>query len=328
MTATVDDPTTKEVSPWDRFLFEPQSTSPAALLRIGWGFLAAVWALTLLPDIDPLLTDGALRYDRSQPTGGWNPLDWTSWDGAPLAACFVLVVAGIATMVGYRTRLSSVVAVVCMLSLQRTNATIFNSGDLLLRQIGLIVALAPAGLVLSMDARRNRRGSAATDDDGAPAPPPTRAPWALRLLQVQIAVGYALSCWAKLRGSTWHEGTALGLAMRIEDLQRFAAPEWLYDQEILLNLLTWGTLLFEGAFLFAVWSRRLRPWVLWTGVAFHLAIDVIFDVGFFSAAMWLAYLAFLPPETADGVVDRIQARLRRGRGDAADDPSAAVPLPI
>lgn len=318
---------------WDRFFFEPESPSPIALVRAAWGFAAAVWAITLFPDIDPFLTDGALRYERARGAGSWNPLDWVGWSKAPLLACALLLVAAVATMVGYRARLSSAVAVLCMLALQRTNTTVFNSGDLVLRQIGIAVALAPSGLVLSLDAVRARRRRAALEPEPEPEPAPApdagaapgvapdaavaapiveapaRAPWALRLLQLEIAVGYLLSCWAKLRGSTWHDGTALALALRISDLNRLAPPASVFHEATLLNALTWATLLFEGSFLFLVWNRRLRPWVLWTGVAFHLGIDLFFDVGFFSWAMWIAYLAFLPPETADRVVAWLRVRL-------------------
>lgn len=288
---------------WDRIFFEPQSTSPMALVRIAWGAVSAVWALSLLPDIDPFLTDGALRYERRLPPGSWSPLDWVAWDSAALAVCLVLLVTSLTTMVGYRTRLSAVVAALCMITLQRGNSTIFNSGDLVLRQIGIVVALAPCGLLLSVDAYRARRRGE--------GPAPWRAPWALRLLQLELAIGYALSAWAKARGSTWHDGTALGLAMRIEDLQRFVPPEWFFEQAELLNALTWFTLLFEGGFLLAVWNRRLRPWVLGIGVAFHLGIDVFLDIGFFSIAIWVAYLAFIPPEVADRLIARFDAGFGR-----------------
>lgn len=283
-------------SPWDRFFFEPQSTAPMTLVRVGWGAVMVLWSLSLLPDVDPFLTTGALRYERPLPSGSYDPLGWIPWDGAPLAACLLLLVASFTTMIGFRTRLSTAVAVICLIGLQRTNTTIFNSGDLALRIIGISVALSPCGLLWSVDARRARRRG------GGPAP--WRAPWALRLLQLQIAVGYALSGWAKLRGNMWHEGTALGMALRIEDLQRFAAPEWLFDQTIALNLLTWATIAFETSFLFLVWSRWLRPWVLGVGVAFHLGIDIVLDVGFFSYALWLSYAAFIFPEVADRIVSR------------------------
>lgn len=306
---------TATTGPWDRFFFEPRTTAPMTLVRIGWGALMTLWSLSLIPDVDPFLTTGALRYDRPLPKGSWDLLGLTSWSRAPLVVCLVLVVASVATMVGYRTRLSSAVAVLCVIALERTNTTVFNSGDLTLRLIGISVALSPCGLLWSLDeVRARRRGSLA-------GPAPWRAPWAQRLLQLHIAIGYFLSAWAKLRGNTWHDGTALGMALRIEDIQRFAAPGWLYEQSVLLNLLTWGTLLFEGVFVFLVWNRRLRPWVLWTGVAFHLGIDVFMDIGFFSYAMALSYLTFLLPETADRIVGRWDPE---GVGPSADLGGAAA----
>src|SRR5690606_30451402 len=78
------------VTRWERFLFAPESPSPMALVRAAWGAVVALWALSLLPDVDPFLTEGALRYERSMPDGHWNPLDWIGWSGAPLAACGLL----------------------------------------------------------------------------------------------------------------------------------------------------------------------------------------------------------------------------------------------
>ena len=104
---------------------------------------------------------------------------------------------------------------------------------------------------------------------------------------------------------------------------------------MLLNLLTWATLLFEGSFIFLVWNRRIRPWVLGIGVLFHIGIDLFFDVGFFSWAMLIAYLAFLPPEVADRVLDRIRGPAAahgppRAAGDVAgaDGSAATVLLPV
>ncbi len=300
-----------------RFFFEPRTTAPMTLVRIAWGAVMVVWAISLLPDIDPFLTDGALRYDRPRAAGSWNPLDVIGWSTAPLLACLVLILAALATMVGWRTRLSTVVAVVCLISLQRTNTTIFNSGDLFLRQIGIALALSPCGLLWSLDARRaSRQGRRAA---------PWRAPWALRLLQLEVAVGYFLSGWAKWRGGTWRDGTALELALRIEDLQRFRVPDWLLDQPGLIAMLTWGTLAFEGAVLFLVWSRQLRPWVLGVGAAFHLGIDLFLDVGFFSIAMWVAYLAFVFPDVADRIVGRFDPD---GVGSSDGSRGSAVPLSI
>ena len=73
-----------------------------------------------------------------------------------------LLVASVATMVGWHTRASSLVAVLMMVVLQRANTAIFNSGDLLLRQVGICVALAPVRpAVVARRAARPSEGSRA-----------------------------------------------------------------------------------------------------------------------------------------------------------------------
>ena len=304
---------TRPTTAWDTFFFAPQSTSPMVLVRVAWGAVMAIWAISLLPDIDPFFTEGDLLYERTLSKGAWNVLPHIGWDHAALATCLLLLVASLSTMVGLRTRLSAAVAVLCLIVLQRANTTIFNSGDLLLRQLGIAVLLAPSGALWSVDAvLARRRGRAVAT---------RRAPFAMRLLQLELCIGYLLSAWSKSRGSTWHEGTAMALSMRIEDLQRFVAPEWLFDQSVLLNLVTWAALAFEATFIAIVWPRRLRLWVLAAGVAFHLGIDVFLDIGFFSLAIWITYLAFLPNEIADRVVGRFDPRaLEVGTDDRAGAP--------
>ena len=127
------------------------------LVRVGWGAASAIWALTLLPDVDPFFTDGALLYDRDLRDGAWNLLPHLGWEHAGLATCLLLLAASLTTMVGLKTRLSSLVAVLCLVVLQRANAMIFNSGDLLLRLVGIAVVLSPCGLLWSVDAALDRR---------------------------------------------------------------------------------------------------------------------------------------------------------------------------
>ena len=78
-----------------------------------------------------------------------------------------------------------------------------------------------------------------------------------------------------------------------------------------------------------VWNRRLRPWVIGTGVAFHLGIDVFLDIGFFSVAIYLAYLAFVPDHLANKIVGRFDKRAleepRRGREPAGASRAELAP---
>ena len=320
MTATIDAPAAA-MSPWDQFFFRPESTAPMTFVRIGWGLTSTAWAISLLRDIDPFFVKGDLLYERTLSAGAWNVLPHLPGAHAGLIVCLVLLAASVATTLGWRTRISSLVAVLMMVLLQRANTAIFNSGDLLLRHIGICVALSPCGLLCSLDARRDRRKGRVRNL--------LRAPYGKRFLQLSLCLGYFLSAWTKSRGNTWQDGTAIALSLRIEDLQRFVAPEWLFDQAVLLNLFTWATLAFEATFGVLVWNRRLRPWVIAVGVALHLGIDVFLDIGFFSIAIFLAYVAFLPNEVGDrwlAKLDRRAPATAEASGeDAPDEPTVALP---
>jgi hypothetical protein len=181
---------------------------------------------------------------------------------------------------------------VAFVSLSKRNPFVGNSGDGLIRVLALYLMLAPAAAGLRDF--------------------PRRAPWALRLIQVQISLLYLATVWAKLRGSTWPDGTAVGYAFRIEDLTRFPLPDlgqWL----ALTNALTWAALAIELSIGVLVWNRRLRPWVLLAGVCLHLGIEYRLRVGFFSWAVLVGYLAFVPGEVAERLLGGLDARLRSAR---------------
>src|SRR5207249_2816840 len=58
-------------------------------------------------------------------------------------------------------------------------------------------------------------------------------------------------------------------------------------------------------------NRRARPWVLGAGVALHLAIAYSIRVGFFTLAMFVLYIAFVPDDTAARLILAVRDRLRR-----------------
>jgi hypothetical protein len=126
----------------------------------------------------------------------------------------------------------------------------------------------------------------------------TRAVWPLRLVQIQVSVLYLAAVWAKVRGTTWNDGTALTYAFRMADLERFPVPGFITDSVLIVNVLTYGTLALELSIGILVWNRILRPWVLLLGVSLHLGIDYAVRVGFFSWAVLVAYVAFVPPDSA------------------------------
>jgi hypothetical protein len=145
------------------------------------------------------------------------------------------------------------------------------------------------------------------------------------LIQIQVTIIYLSTVVAKLAGETWQNGTAVAYSLRQRDMLVFAPPGWILDNLVVANVLTWGTLVIEVAIGVLVWKQKWRPWVLGMGVVLHLSISFALEVGFFSAAMFVLYLAFIPPERVKAFatrlkkrIDALTSRFRRG-DDAADD---------
>ena len=280
---------------WVRWAFKPVDTAAMAALRIAVGLLAAGWALSLLPDAATFLGDAGIQPDLpTHPSGQW-VVDL----GQPYVVLLVLVAAAGALILGWHTRVAAVVVFLLLLVIQRRDPWILNSGDVLLRELAFFVMLMPAGETWSLDARR--RGVERK-----------RAPWALRLLQLQVSAIYFFSVWAKVRGVSWNDGTAVGIAQQLEDLQRFPVPAALATSILFSTILTYSSLLIEAALVIGLWLPRLRYPVMAAGVGLHLGIEATLLIGWFSLAIISSYLVFVQPEHLRAAVGRLQeVRARR-----------------
>jgi hypothetical protein len=143
-------------------------------------------------------------------------------------------------------------------------------------------------------------------------------------MQCQLSLIYLATVRAKLTGTTWSDGTAVSYALQLWDMLLLPVPSFIKNNALLMNLATWGTLALETAIPILVWNRRLRPWVLGAGVLLHLGIMVTMAVGFFTPAMFVLYLSFLPPQTAARLIDKVRRPHREAGTDAAgaDDDDA------
>jgi hypothetical protein len=291
---------------WNRFWFEPMSTSTLAVVRIAFGVVILAWAVSLAPDLFAFYSDDGIvpsQPDDYPGTGAWGVLGIFESDLAVVVVYLLLLLASLAVIVGFQARIASLVLFVCVLSFTRRDPWILNSGDLFLRVLAFYLVFAPTGAALSLDAWR--KSSERFWEF------PLRAPWALRLIQVQLTILYLAAVWAKARGSSWNDGTAVSYALRIGDLERFPVPDFVTDSLVISNLMTYGTLATELAIPILVWNRRLRPWVLLFGVFLHLGIDYGVRVGFFTFAILVLYIAFVPPKTMEAWVRSFRERLAR-----------------
>lgn len=246
------------------------------------------WAVSLLPDLDDFFSSTGVV--PRQPISRYELGVFEIWTGdrAIMVGWAVLMVAAFAMTLGWHSRLASLTVFVLILSFEYRCPYIFNSGDGLLRIEALLLALAPSGAALSLDQKRTSGSFWSAQD---------RARWPIRLMQVQFSLIYIATFVTRMTGQKWPEGTALSYAMRLEDMLIAPVPTWITTNATIMNVATWGTLVGELLIGILVWNRRCRSVVLIAGLVLHGTILITIAVGFFTPAMFLLYLAFVPPDT-------------------------------
>ena len=284
---------------WRAFWFQPQQMYTLAFVRIAFSALVIVWTLWLLPVRKTLLGPNGISTTQPSIPDTWGLFAVWNSDEAILIGIVVLLIAAIALLVGWHSRIAAVIVFVLVVSFERRSPWVFNSGDALIRIEAFLLAISPCGAALSLDERR-RAGSFWSAQ--------TRPNWPIRLLQIQLSIVYLAAVQSKLAGQPWLDGTAVSYVLRIEDMKRIPVPQWLTMNAPVMNAMTWSVLAVELAVGILVWFPRFRPWVLAAGVLMHVTIDLTVQIGIFSYAMFVLYLAWLSPETVKSLTDKVRRR--------------------
>jgi hypothetical protein len=302
----------KPVEAWEHFFFTPQSPVPIALFRILYGICVSATVILLHSDwLEWFGVHGWIRLSTMtavEPGMRLNLFTVMPQDDRWIAA-FFWIFLGFALLLtaGLWTRVSSVVVFLCVTSIQQRNLFITHGGDTFLRVAGFFLMFAPAGAAFSLDRLiRVRRGL----EGNAVAP---SAPWAQRMIQLELALMYFASfCW-KLKGNTWLHGTALYYVIHLHSIARFPIPGWIQHPAI-LKIGSWFTLLLEFSLGVLIWIRRLRYPLLLIGVLFHLCLEYALNLPMFEWDVLSAYVLFVDPADIERVWSGIGQRWLRLRG--------------
>lgn len=279
----------------DVLLWRPRPAWALALVRILFGLVLLAWTASMMLDASTFLADDGAVGPQFAATEGWR---WFDLDTTTTAwiALVVLALAAVAITVGLFPGAGLLAAFVLLVAIERRNPVIINSGDLILRNLALLLALCPTGAALSVDRwRRHGRASLWTS--------PLVAPWGLRLVQLQIVVVYFFAFWSK-SGSTWRSGAAVSTALRLDDLQRFSAPWFMIEVVLVVAALTWGALAIELLLAGLLWCKPLRLVLIALAVALHVSIGAFMLVGFFGPVMIVGLLTFLDADRLDERIAR------------------------
>jgi hypothetical protein len=308
------------VAAWNRFWFEPESTASLAVFRIVFGLIMFAWSLSLLPEISPFFTKGGILPKQPHFTGdfhgAWGLLGIFPSKGAAIVLVIAMIVASILLILGFASQLAAAVVFLGLMSLQRRNPFVFNAGDWLLRILAFYLIFAPTAAAVSLERFVRRRSEFWSF--------PARAPWIMRLIQIQFSVVYFMAVWTKVQGTTWNYGTAVSYALRIKDIERFPVPLFVSNSPLISNLLTYGTLVLELSLAILVWNRKLRPWVLLAGLSLHLGIEYSIRVGFYGLAITSMYLLWVPPARMEAVLLAVRKKLSRSPAVASPELSSGA----
>ncbi|MEM6294953.1 MAG: HTTM domain-containing protein [Myxococcota bacterium] len=281
---------------WHRFWFETADTRPLELLRIGVGLTLLLSYLSVAQNVGAFYTEEGWMPLAQTPSieEEWSTLSVLFLARTPEAAWALYVAtlaAAVAYVLGWRSNVAKVVLFVGHYSFTRRAPAVAYGVDDLCSNLLFLQLFVPMGLAFSLDARR--RASQAC------------APWrttsrsmALRLSQVQMAVIMGFAGLEKLQGEDWWDGMGIWFAMtdwefNFFPLAPFAAAPYL------LNVLSYGSVLFELAYPALIWGRRTRTPLLLVAFALHLGVAVVMGLWLFSLAMVIAHLAFAPAAWLD-----------------------------
>ena len=204
------------------------------------------------------------------------------------AALFIVAaIAAFALLLGYHTRLATIVSWILLTSLHARLPVVLSAADLLLRMLLFLGMFLPLGAVWSLDARRR-----------PPVSTLRVVSVATFALIVQLSLVYWLSGWAKWNDA-WLQHNALGdilatglfsLPLGTELGEHPEITRWLSRTVVWLELL--GPCLLYVPFQ----TARLRLVVVFVFIIFHIGIAATVVVGLFSFVAIAAWLALLPRE--------------------------------
>ncbi len=210
-----------------------------------------------------------------------------------------LVVVTIMTLVGYKTRFSSIAMAVGVVTLQHRNILILHGGDSVQRITALYIALAPSGAACSLDRILDLW-------KGKQKGPPRRVSlWPQRIIQFNLALIYFTTWWYKMDGNNWRNGTAIWYTSRLKEFYRFPYPDFIRSLAV-SRVLSYTTLAIELSLGTLVFYKPARKYVLLGGLLLHATIEYTMNIPLFSVSICSMYICFYEGEEISAWATRVR----------------------
>jgi hypothetical protein len=271
-----------------------------ATVRMAYGIIIFLDTLVRWTDLVPFYSDYGALPRRSLLDLGWNE-HWFSLhmaSGNLLWTNFLFLVqaaAALALLLGWHTRLATLISWILMISIHARNPMVLNGGDIYLRVFLFWMLFLPTGHRWSMDAKEGRGDHYKWMPDLA-----GNSLYGMSALAVLIQVGmvYWFAALPKTDPSWTATFTATELALHLD---QFVTPIGLYFRDTFtehLALLTSLVILWEfwGPFLlFFPFDRgQVRILGIFGFTALHTGFGMMMELGFFAWTGALTPLILLP----------------------------------
>lgn len=285
-------------SGWEQFFHARIDARRLALVRIGFAALMLVNFAMLYPDLDTWYGEQGLYPAEAAATRTlpqqWSVLRWISPQDPDAEAWlqglyWLTIASALMLLVGFLSRLNSLVLFVMLVSFQNRNLLILDGEDSVMRLVGFYLLLMQSGRAWSVDSLLACRVFSQSGEACALAPA-----WPLRLLQLQMIVIFLAAALFKLGGRAWIEGTALSYVCRLDDtFGRFPLPSFIFETPLLVRLISWSVVLVELFVPPLLWFKETRRAALVVIVLFHLANEYTMALFLFHWIMLLGWSTFL-----------------------------------
>jgi hypothetical protein len=262
--------------------------------------------LHLQPFLSDALDGRTYRDAFYEPYAAWYP---QLPDALYMALLGLAVVAAVSMSLGFLTRVATATTfTIVAYNLFLSTTHFHNNRAYLVIVLGLL-AVAPCGRELSLDARLRRRRGLPPLDTYAPA-------WPLWLLRFECSAVYGASGLSKLLDPDWFGGTVTWQRVERARDQLGSLPDWVVSLLTNRSFHTGAAKLIVLTELFiavGLWRRATRYAAVWVAVCFHVAIEGSASVQVFSFLAIAVLVIWAVPSTRDRVlrVDPAVAGQRR-----------------
>lgn len=271
-----------------------------ALFRMCIALVIIIDVVQRFRDLEPFYSDSGI-FTRIVQMGSYNTnyISLNMISGSLYVQAFIFLMAilfALFLLIGFNTKLSTIVSWFLLLSVHVRNPILSNGGDELLRQMLFWSMFLPLGACYSVDSILN----------------PSKEKSVNRILSMatiailaQIVLMYLITIVFKHRTEEWTNGTAVYYALSHD---HYITPfgRFLFSKPELMKILTYGAYWFEfiGTLLLfsPIVTVFIRTLMILAFILFQIGMGSSMEIAFFPWVSSISMILFLPSQVWDNII--------------------------